>query len=89
MSLQRYWTLTEGGAGIVSDLVFHYLDPPDVMGVEDDYQVTKVTAGVPTVLASGCPAAPCVDATNNTISVAGVSDFSDWTASAAHVTMPR
>jgi hypothetical protein len=81
-SLQRYWTLTEGGAGITANLLFHYLDPPDVMGNEANYQVLQVTGGARTYFVNNCPA-PCVDAAANTAAINGVTSFSDWTAGEA------
>ena len=81
-SLQRYWTLTEGGAGITADLTFHYLDPTDVMGNEANYQVLKVVGGARTFFINNCPA-PCVDGAANTFTINGVTDFSDWTAGEA------
>ena len=81
-SLQRYWTLTEGGAGITANLLFHYLDPPDVMGNEANYQVLQVTGGARNYFVNNCPA-PCVDAAANTLAVNGITSFSDFTAGEA------
>jgi hypothetical protein len=78
-SLQRYWTVTEGGDATAT-LTFNYLDPLDIMGNEATYRVVKVEGGVPFNFPEVCPAGPCVDETANTIVVPGVTSFSDWTA---------
>ena len=81
-SLQRYWTLTKGGAGVTANLVFHYLDPTDIMGNESNYQVLQVTGGVRTYYTNSCPA-PCVNGAANTFALNGVTNFSDFTAGEA------
>ena len=55
-SLQRYWTLTEGGAGITANLVFHYLDPTDISGNEANYRFCKLRAGRGTISSIAVPA---------------------------------
>ena len=77
-SLQRYWTLTEGG-DITADLTFNYL-PGDVNGNEANYRLVVVESGNATSFPEVCPAGPCVDESANTIKQVGVQDFSDWTA---------
>jgi len=71
-SLQRYWTLTASGP-LTANLTFKYLNP-DVAGIEANYQLARVNAGVPTFFAG------TVDAALDTASLNGVSSFSDWTA---------
>jgi len=72
-SIQRYWTLTEGG-DITADLTFNYLDPTDIMGTEANYKVIRVIGGTAVAfpLSVVTPAA-------NTATLTGVSNFSDWT----------
>jgi len=81
-SIQRYWTLTEGGS-ITANLTFSYIDPTDIMGNEANYRVIRVTGGTPVSFINNCPTPPanfgCVDTTANTGVVNGVSEFSDWT----------
>jgi HYR domain len=81
-SLLRYWSLTEGGAGLTANLVFHYLDPTDIGGTEANYQIIRILGGIPTYFANNCPSAPCVDTVANTATITGVTDFSDWTLGA-------
>ena len=81
-SLQRYWTLTKGGAGVTANLVFHYLDPTDIMGTESNYQVLQITGGARTYYTNSCPA-PCVNGAANTFALNGVTNFSDFTAGEA------
>jgi CSLREA domain-containing protein len=78
-SLQRYWTLTEGGS-ITSDLTFHYNDPLDIAGNEANYRLVVVESGNATSFPHNCPSSPCVNPTANTITRTGVQTFSDWTA---------
>ncbi len=79
-SLQRYWTLTEGG-DITATLTFTYAtDALDVMGNEANYRLIKVEGGTPFSFPEVCPAGPCVDEAANTIVAPGVTTFSDWTA---------
>lgn len=71
-SLQRYWTLTEGG-DLTTNLTFNYLDPTDIAGTESGYNLYRFTgataaAVTPFTLNTGA----------NTISTNGVSSFSDW-----------
>jgi len=73
-SISRYWTLT--GANLTANLAFTYLDA-DVNGNETEYRVFKKEAASTPI--SLC-AAPCVNTAVNTVSVSGVSSFSDWTA---------
>lgn len=81
-SLQRYWTLTEGG-DITADLQFNYLDPTDIMGTEANYRLIRVIGGTPVSFPNNCPTptvgTACVDPAANTASIPGVSNFSDWT----------
>ena len=81
-SLQRYWTLTEGGAGITANLVFHYLDPTDISGNEANYQVLQVTGGARNYFINSCPGT-CVDTAANTLALTGITSFSDFTAGEA------
>ncbi|MFL6209445.1 MAG: Calx-beta domain-containing protein [Pyrinomonadaceae bacterium] len=69
-ALSRYWTLA--GAGITTDLTFHYL-AADVVGSEANYRVLKY-AGTFSV-----PAGQSVNTGAHTASVTGVNSFSDWT----------
>ena len=72
-SIQRYWTLTEGG-DITADLTFNYLDPTDITGNEANYKVIRVIGGTSVAFPTSVvtPAA-------NTATLTGVSNFSDWT----------
>ena len=81
-SLQRYWTLTGGGAGVTANLVFHYLDPTDIAGSEGNYQVIQVTSGARNYFVNNCPNT-CVNAAANTLALTGVTSFSDFTAGEA------
>ena len=75
-SIQRYWTLTEGGVGsdLTADLTFNYLDPTDIVGTEANYKVIRVIGGTSVAFPTSVvtPAA-------NTATITGVSNFSDWT----------
>jgi hypothetical protein len=80
-SLQRYWTLTEGG-DITVDLTFHYLDPTDIPGTstEANYRIIRVSGGTAISFLNSCPSgSSCVDFANNQATVKSVSNFSDWT----------
>ncbi len=72
-SASRNWILTEGNA-ITADLTFTYLDA-DVNGNEADYRAFKLNGGM---LTNQCPGGPCVNEAANTVTVTGVTDFSDW-----------
>ena len=79
-SLQRYWTLTEGGS-VTATLTFTYAtDALDVMGTEASYRVIRVIGGTAVNFPEVCPAGPCVDEATNTIIIPNVTEFSDWTA---------
>ncbi|MFL6209512.1 MAG: beta strand repeat-containing protein, partial [Pyrinomonadaceae bacterium] len=69
-ALTRYWTLT--GAGITTDLTFHYL-ATDVVGTESNYQVVKYNGTFST------PPNQTVTAGTHTATVNSVNSFSDWT----------
>ncbi|HEX8352067.1 MAG TPA: Calx-beta domain-containing protein [Pyrinomonadaceae bacterium] len=73
-ALSRYWTLA--GAGVTTNLTFHYL-AADVVGTESAYRVVKYDG------AFSVPAAQSVDAGAHAATVAGVSSFSDWTLAEA------
>src|SRR4030095_16915791 len=75
-SLQRYWRITEGGA-VTSDLTLHYLDPTDIAGNENNYQVIVVEAGSATHFPPD--ATHSVNTANNTATILGIQNFSDWT----------
>ncbi|HEV7700487.1 MAG TPA: Calx-beta domain-containing protein [Pyrinomonadaceae bacterium] len=81
-SLQRYWTLTEGGT-LTANLNFNYLDPLDIMGTEANYKLIRVESGTPFYFPNTCPALvagdACVDFVGNQATIIGVTDFSDWT----------
>jgi trimeric autotransporter adhesin len=77
-AISRYWSVTESG-DLTADMTLHYLDAPfDVNGNESLYKMFKRSGGVTTEVVpnSNNPAA-------NTVSVTGVSAFSDWGAAAA------
>jgi hypothetical protein len=79
-SLQRYWSVTEGG-DVTANMTFTYAtDALDVQGTEAAYRVIRVSGGTPVNFPEVCPAGPCVDEATNTITVAGITNFSDWTA---------
>lgn len=71
-AVSRNWTLTETG-DLTTDLAFTYIDPADVNGNEANYKVFKREMGVTTEVmpSTNNPA-------TNTVSVTGVSSFSDW-----------
>jgi len=70
-SIQRYWTLTATN-GPTADLTFQYL-AGDVQGNEANYQLARVSGGVPTFFPG------TVTPATHTATLAGVSSFSDWT----------
>ncbi|MBS1796261.1 MAG: carboxypeptidase regulatory-like domain-containing protein [Acidobacteria bacterium] len=71
-SLKRYWTLTETG-DLAADLTFHYLDPLDIAGSEASYKLYRIEGVLgPRLYPS------TLDPGLNTITAAGVTDFSDW-----------
>ncbi|HXH92718.1 MAG TPA: DNA/RNA non-specific endonuclease, partial [Thermoanaerobaculia bacterium] len=70
-SIQRYWTLTATN-GPTGDLTFQYL-AGDVQGNEANYQLARVSGGVPTFFPG------TVTPATHTAALAGVSSFSDWT----------
>ena len=70
-SLKRYWTITETG-DLTADLVFHYNDPLDIVGLEATYKLFRVVGSTPTLMPGS------LNTTANTMSINGVSDFSDW-----------
>lgn len=77
-AISRYWSVTENG-DLTADMTLHYLDAPfDVNGNESLYKMFKRSGGVTVEVTpnSNNPAA-------NTVSVTGVSAFSDWGAAAA------
>ena len=71
-SIQRYWTLTNGGLSS-ADLVFQYL-PTDPLGNEAAYKVIRIIGGT----AVSFPAS-VVNAGTDTATLTGVTTFSDWT----------
>ena len=72
-SLKRYWNLTEIG-DLTANLTFNYLDPIDISGTESTYELFRVSGGEPTQIT---PATLSLQ--TNTVSVTGISEFSDWT----------
>lgn len=77
-AISRFWTVTETGT-LTADMTFHYLNAPfDVNGDESLYKVFKRSGGFTTEVTpnSNNPGA-------NTVSVTGVTNFSDWGAAAA------
>ncbi len=81
-SLQRYWTLTEGG-DITANVNFNYNEPLDIMGTEANYHVIRVMGGIPAAFPNNCPVPgatqACVDTAGNQATINGVTNFSDWT----------
>src|SRR6185295_10738119 len=81
-SLQRYWTLTEGG-NLTANLNFNYNDPLDIAGTESDYHIIRVIGGIPAAFPNNCPVPgatqACVDFVGNQATINGVTNFSDWT----------
>ncbi len=77
-SLQRFWTLQSNDT-FSADLTFQYIDA-DVAGNELNYRVTTISGGDPQPLPNNCPAI-CVDAANNTATISGVTNSSDWSLS--------
>jgi hypothetical protein len=80
-SLQRYWSVTEGGDVTATMTGTYATDAIDVMGNEAAYRVVKIEGVNATNFPEICPAGPCVDEAANTIVIPGVTVFSDWTAS--------
>jgi hypothetical protein len=76
-AISRYWTVTETG-NLTADMTFHYLDPLDVNGNESLYKTFKRSGGV-TTLVGGSTNNPAA----NTVSITGVTNFSDWGAANA------
>jgi hypothetical protein len=81
-SLQRYWTLTEGG-NVTANLNFNYNDPLDIAGTEANYHIIRVIGGTPAAFPNSCPVPgatqACVDFAGNQATINGVTNFSDWT----------
>lgn len=83
-SLQRYWDLNKTGA-ITADIKFNFL-AADLVGGGAGYQIVRIAGGnAATFLnAADCGlnplASPCVDVAQRTMFMAGVSNFSRWTA---------
>jgi len=74
-SLGRYWTLSNIGGTVdaTADLTFHYLDSADLSAVtEPIFNYFKYNGSFTQVPAT-------LDTTNNLVTAAGVSSFSDWT----------
>jgi hypothetical protein len=69
-SLGRFWSITESG-DLTADFVFNYLDS-DVIGVESSYKLYRVAGGDPQLQTA------TLNAAANTMSITGVSEFSDW-----------
>ncbi len=72
-AVSRNWTLIEGNS-LTADITFTYLDA-DVNGDETDYRAFKLDGGT---LTNACPGGPCGNDVNNTVTVTGISEFSDW-----------
>jgi hypothetical protein len=72
-SLQRYWTLTNATGTLTADLVFNYNDPLDIVGTESSYALFRFTGLTGTAITPFT-----LNTTSNTMSVTGVSTFSDW-----------
>jgi hypothetical protein len=79
-SLQRYWAITEGGSVTATLTGTYATDALDVVGTEANYRIIRVTGGTAVNFPEVCPAGPCVAEATNTITITGVSEFSDWTA---------
>lgn len=77
-AVSRYWTVEETG-DLTADMTIHYLDPKDVNGNESLYQMFKYTTGPFATLVTPNSNDPVA----NTVTVTGVSSFSDWGAAAA------
>jgi hypothetical protein len=75
-SLNRYWIITETG-DLTATLTFRY-SQSDINGNESLYRIFRITGGVPTSFPNNCPGTPCVDTAANTATIAGVTQFSDW-----------
>ncbi|MGA9995206.1 MAG: DUF4214 domain-containing protein [Pyrinomonadaceae bacterium] len=71
-SIQRYWTLTNGGLSS-ADLVFTYL-PTDPLGNEAAYRVIRIIGGIAVSFPTSV-----VNAGTDTATLTGVTTFSDWT----------
>ncbi len=71
-TLSAYWTLTENG-DLTANLTFNY-DQGDVNGNEANYRVIQIEGTTPFNYPS-----TVLDPTNNTATVTGITNFSDWT----------
>ncbi len=77
-SLSRYWALSSSnGTGVTANLTFNYLQP-DVMGSEANYRIIRVN-GSTAINFPHNPPNVVIDTANNTASINGVTEFSDWT----------
>lgn len=71
-ALNRYWTLTENG-DLTTNLIFKYLDADVPIGLnENAFKLQKYDGAFSEVPAT-------INATANTASTTGISQFSDWT----------
>lgn len=85
-SASKYWDLTPPTAGtLTADLAFTYLDSDVGSTNEADYRVWKDPGTGPV---DQCDPSPCVDTVTNTVTLAGVSSFSRWTAAEALALAP-
>jgi hypothetical protein len=69
--LKRWWNLTNGGI-TGATVTFHYNDS-EIGGTEANYKAFRISNGVATQLPT------VIDTVNNTATVTGVTQFSDWT----------
>jgi hypothetical protein len=79
VSLDRFWSLTETG-DLTANLNFNYLQT-DVDGDEDMYRIIRVISGGSAIaFPNDClNGSPCLNPANNTMFIANINTFSDWT----------
>ncbi|MEP7075409.1 MAG: CSLREA domain-containing protein [Acidobacteriota bacterium] len=81
-TLNRFWTLTQTGS-LTANVTFNYLNG-DVRGNEALYRTIVVRGTTAALIGNSgpCPGAGtiCVDPTANTITILGLTAFSNWTA---------
>jgi hypothetical protein len=71
-SLKRFWTIAENGDP-TADIVFNYNDPLDIAGDEATYKLFRISGSTPTLVPGFV-----LNTSANTMSVSGISSFSDW-----------
>ena len=71
--LARWWTLTNEGGILSTDVRFNYLAEDITGGTEGSYRVYKIESEIAAMQTT------VIDTAANTATVSGVTEFSDWT----------